>query len=76
MDWNSGRHQPAKETRHMTETQWDTFFDLLRQVVNLADADGAGMPWRDKRTRVREAAEERGADSDLEEFTGWFEFEK
>jgi hypothetical protein len=57
----------------MTESAWDTFFDLLRKVVSLTDEHDNGLPWKDKRNRTVQAAQDRDAVTDLEEFAGWFD---
>jgi hypothetical protein len=54
----------------MNERDWDKFFELLERVVNLGE-----MPWGEKRDQVKAEAAARGAETALEEFSGWFEGE-
>jgi hypothetical protein len=54
----------------MNERDWDKFFELLEQVTNLP-----GMTWQEKRGEVGAQAAARGAETALEEFSGWFEAE-
>lgn len=51
----------------MNENDWDRFFDLLNEVVNLPNCT-----WKEKAAIVRHEAEERSAKDDLAEFTDWF----
>ncbi|HEY7428864.1 MAG TPA: hypothetical protein VH682_31830 [Gemmataceae bacterium] len=52
----------------MNDREWDSFFDLMRQIVDLP-----GMTWEEKRQTVRDEAATRGMDIPLEEFLDWFE---
>ena len=51
----------------MNSAKWETFFELLKEVVN---SQGT---WQDKRVETKREAKENNAENDLEEFLGWFE---
>lgn len=51
----------------MDDERWDTFFRLLREVVNMR-----GMAWYEKLDTVWEQARKNGGEVDLQEFVGWF----
>jgi hypothetical protein len=49
----------------MTEREWDTFFDLLRKIINLP-----GKSADEKAEEVRDQASRRQSEGDLDEFLG------
>jgi hypothetical protein len=60
---------PAILKEHaMSEKDWDLFFDLVDKLIDLTP----GATWQDKRDEVQRQAKARCAETELEEFTGWF----
>jgi len=66
-----GAFPPQSDTRlndrcFMSEREWEQFYTLLSKIT---DGDGA---WEEKKATVLEKAKANDADSQLEEFVGWF----
>lgn len=53
-----------------TTKEEETFFNLLDKVVN-----DPTRPWKERADAVRRAARRAEAETELEEFAGWFQDE-
>jgi hypothetical protein len=53
----------------VTEKDWDRLFELIDKVVQMPVPGGS---WQDKAETVRAEAIQRDAETNLEEFAGWF----
>lgn len=54
----------------MNEKDWERFFEYLSRIVNDTDL---GKTWEERKDVVQEAAfGDEKRESDLEEFTSWF----